>query len=95
MSGKNARARYQQKRGKMRCSRYKRKIRQQLWDEEMSRQGLVCCKLCGMPIAFEETTLDHIVPIAHGGPHHKSNLQLAHQHCNFKKGSNLCAESDT
>lgn len=29
-----------------------------------------------------EPTVEHLVPLAHGGPNHLSNTFLAHQHCN-------------
>lgn len=43
------------------------------------------CGICGGdvdPLAF---TIDHIIPIARGGPHEMANLQLAHKLCNNRK----------
>ncbi len=43
------------------------------------------CFFCGL--AFEgDVTVEHLVPRAHGGPNHVSNLYLAHAECNRKAG---------
>ncbi len=49
------------------------------------------CALCDLPIVSYagftwQGTLDHIVPLAKGGPHHEGNIQLAHFMCNVIKG---------
>lgn len=50
------------------------------------RDGLACgiCREAGTTI--KDFTLDHIKPLAIGGAHSFSNLQLAHGWCNLKKG---------
>jgi len=48
--------------------------------------------LCGNPIAFEEMTLDHIVPLAMGGADEVENLQCSCKACNQFKGSILPAD---
>jgi 5-methylcytosine-specific restriction endonuclease McrA len=45
------------------------------------------CGLCGEFVPLSEQSLDHIVPLAHGGTHERSNLQLAHRRCNSRKGA--------
>ena len=40
------------------------------------------CHYCGAPAGH----VDHVVPIAHGGPTHEANLVAACQTCNLKKG---------
>lgn len=35
----------------------------------------------------QAATLDHIIPVAKGGPHTWENVAPAHAMCNFKKGS--------
>lgn len=50
------------------------------------------CKLCGEPLDTEnpaDITIDHKVPIVHGGAHHRSNFQLAHHTCNAEKSDAL------
>lgn len=41
------------------------------------------CQACGSP---KHLCLDHIVPVEHGGRHHKSNLQILCRGCNMRKG---------
>ena len=44
------------------------------------------CALCGKKIAFEEMTLDHVVPLGHGGEDSLDNIQGSCFACNqFKK----------
>lgn len=59
--------------------------------EVFERDGWVC-QLCGEPVLPfirglhpRQATLDHIVPVSHGGEHVASNLQLAHLGCNSAK----------
>lgn len=42
------------------------------------------CAICGQPGA---DTIDHIIPIAHGGTNTPTNLQPAHRWCNGSKGA--------
>lgn len=56
-------------------------------DQVIGKYGWVC-GICGSSIegAFH---VDHIQPIARGGRHELSNLQLAHPRCNQRKGSSM------
>jgi len=49
------------------------------------------CFFCGDPLA-DDVTLEHLVPIAHGGPNHISNLVCAHASCNQEAGHLSVAE---
>lgn len=45
------------------------------------------CGICQEPILrMEDATLDHVVPLARGGVHAPSNMQVAHEWCNRSKG---------
>jgi len=44
------------------------------------------CHICGKKIAEEDLSFDHLIPIAHGGPHAEWNLAVAHLECNQKRG---------
>jgi hypothetical protein len=44
------------------------------------------CGICGLPVAPEDASLDHIVPVSLGGPHTATNLRLAHTLCNSRRG---------
>ena len=58
-----------------------KRYRQKLYEQDPT------CRLCFEIIETpEEATLDHILPRFHGGHTTKMNLQLAHKHCNLKKG---------
>lgn len=57
------------------------------------------CGICGEPvdpaIPYQNRmgrTIDHIVPIAHGGEHTWENVQLAHRSCNSQKSTRLDGE---
>lgn len=50
------------------------------------------CGICGMHVLAQVATVDHIVPLARGGGHVRSNVQTAHARCNAVKGARLMAE---
>ncbi len=65
-----------------------------LWNAQSGQ-----CALCGEPMPAsrfavahasvwkkQRPTFDHIIPRAAGGPDTPANLQLAHAHCNKRKG---------
>lgn len=58
------------------------------------RDGLECwfCEYPFLSPDSVEVTIEHLVPIAHGGPNHKSNLVLACKPCNSEAGSLSVAE---
>lgn len=43
------------------------------------------CAICGEPIAFEEMTIDHIVPASKGGGKDFANMQATCNSCNCMK----------
>ena len=45
------------------------------------------CQIRGKNCTGTATTVDHIVPIKHGGDHRLSNLQAACPNCNYSKGA--------
>lgn len=59
------------------------------------------CKICGKPCDYGDCwhtnrqfvaglaypSIDHIIPLAKGGAHSWSNVQLAHMRCNSRKGA--------
>lgn len=49
-----------------------------------NRDGGIC-GLCAEPVAFDAMHLDHIKPVAKGGPHTFDNLQPTHPRCNHRK----------
>lgn len=44
------------------------------------------CFFCQRYVSEENQTVEHLVPVVHGGPNHMSNYVLAHRACNEKQG---------
>lgn len=51
----------------------------------LSRDGDECF-YCMKPTNDEDRTVEHLVPVAHGGPNHLSNFVIAHRKCNNRVG---------
>ena len=51
------------------------------------------CQYTGKPLKEEEATLDHVVPRSRGGKSSWTNMVIAEQKVNFKKGSKLNSEA--
>ena len=51
-------------------------------------RGINKCYCCEKTMTFEETTLEHIIPLAKGGSNNIDNLSLSHYECNNEKGNN-------
>ena len=51
------------------------------------------CFWCGVQTQDGALTLDHLVPVSKGGSHHLSNLVLACQRCNEKRGNKYIGQS--
>jgi hypothetical protein len=45
------------------------------------------CAYCGCKLRFEQMTVDHIKPIAHGGKDTENNMLPACRSCNHRKGT--------
>lgn len=45
------------------------------------------CGLCAKPVPLRRMHLDHIKPLACGGPHTSANVQPTHPRCNQRKGA--------
>lgn len=83
----------------------RRRARQQMaYIEEVSpayiyaRDGYKC-RICGKRLAMTKTvphprapTIDHIIPLAQGGNHQRSNVQAAHFLCNSLKSDGAAAD---
>jgi 5-methylcytosine-specific restriction endonuclease McrA len=57
----------------------------------INRDGYICY-LCKRQIGKRELVLDHVIPLARGGPHSEDNLRVACRFCNARKGDKLVAE---
>lgn len=59
--------------------------RRKVWD-----RGVRHCHWCKVEFAsFEETTLEHIIPLSKGGLDNSNNYALAHKSCNNERGNLL------
>lgn len=47
------------------------------------------CHICNLPVAMEDLTFDHIIPLAKGGPHTYENIAVAHYVCNQTKHATI------
>lgn len=47
------------------------------------------CQICHKPIGDAKWHIDHVIPLALGGPHEYANTQLSHATCNLKKHTRL------
>lgn len=54
-----------------------------------SIRGGQYCAYCNKSLSFDEITIDHIVPIGHGGTWAPENLCMSCFECNNKRGSNI------
>lgn len=59
-----------------------------------TRDGLECwfCETGFLSTDSNEITIEHLCPVAHGGPNHVSNLVLACKPCNSEAGNRSIAE---
>ena len=44
------------------------------------------CFFCKEETSEDDRSIEHLVPLAHGGPNHLSNFVLAHRRCNANAG---------
>lgn len=51
----------------------------------LERDGDLCF-FCQRPLFMEPLSVEHLVPVASGGPNHIANYVLAHQSCNRRAG---------
>jgi 5-methylcytosine-specific restriction endonuclease McrA len=63
------------------------------------RRGRPPCHICGQPINYDlpylhplEFVVDHVIPLALGGPDTLGNKAAAHRTCNRTKGDRLAVE---
>lgn len=45
------------------------------------------CHICGKKVACTAMSLDHLIPLFHGGAHTYENVALAHNRCNSRRGA--------
>lgn len=45
------------------------------------------CGICHLKVTLDDGSIDHVIPLSHGGDHTYTNVQLAHKSCNYAKGN--------
>lgn len=60
--------------------------------EALIRRDGTACFFCLTEMAEDDRSLEHLVPLSHGGPNHLSNYVLAHRKCNEVAGSKSAME---
>lgn len=52
------------------------------------------CHICGEKITrYSQSSRDHVIPLAEGGPKGAANIKLAHKTCNQLKGRRSLEET--
>ena len=64
-----------------------RKLRKSRWWQQKISRGI--CHYCGRKVEPRELTMDHVVPLVHGGRSTKLNIVPACKACNSKKKCSL------
>lgn len=73
--------RFQRKAPKIRARRKRRRFKQRIFWRD---RGI--CAYCDRKVAYDKATLDHVMPLAHGGSdRHKENFVIACPSCNKAK----------
>lgn len=73
-----------------------------LWKQQIEAGIVILCAICGEPAPAKARgsnrikfggkgaiSVDHIIPLMHGGTDEPGNLQPTHVYCNQQKGSKL------
>lgn len=74
-----------------------------VWESDKGKKVTVRCKSCGKMCNPDDhswtnhsgpmrPSVDHIIPLAKGGPHDWDNVQVAHIICNSAKGDKVVNE---
>ena len=50
-------------------------------------KGIKTCAVCGKPMSWKSSSLEHVTPVSQGGLSDFSNLSLSHRDCNSRRGS--------
>ncbi len=67
-----------------------RDLRKSRWWQQKTASGL--CYYCQQKVAFQDLTMDHLVPLARGGRSTKENLVPSCKNCNNLKKTMLPIE---
>lgn len=60
---------------------------QQVYEDNIKKFGTLTCILCGKPVEFKDSSLEHLTPLTREGTNLYENLGVAHFVCNCKKST--------
>ena len=58
---------------------------QRVYEDNIKKYGTLTCVLCGKPVEFKDSSLEHLTPLSRGGSNLYENLGVAHLTCNLRK----------
>lgn len=67
---------------------FPRRFRDELREEHIERHGSYCLG-CDSAVAFEDLSVDHIVPMSRGGRTSRANAAVLCRRCNSRKGNSM------
>jgi len=56
---------------------------------KMLAKGIDTCCWCGTPLTLDNSTIEHVIPLARGGLDNANNRKLACKKCNEERGSDM------
>lgn len=65
---------------------------QQVYEDNIKKYGTLTCVLCGKPVEFKDSSLEHLTPVSRGGSNNYDNLGVAHLKCNRIKQAMTLSE---
>lgn len=63
------------------------RVKKKIIFDQIKCRGYAPCSYCGKKLTFAQATLDHVVPQSLGGGSGLTNLVLACEKCNKRKGT--------
>jgi len=85
------------RRANLRTKNHRRRLRigtpaETITIQEIGERDSWRCHLCRRRVSRRTASLDHLIPIAAGGPHTRTNVALAHRRCNTRRGARGLAQ---
>ncbi|MCK5640643.1 MAG: HNH endonuclease [Gammaproteobacteria bacterium] len=57
--------------------------------QRLIKKGVNKCRWCKKPLTIDDSTLEHVIPLARGGLDNANNWDLACEKCNSKRGHDM------
>ena len=82
-----ARPEAERERAHKRRLRFQSHFVERVYTSVVYRRDSGTCHICGKHVPLPVASLDHLVPLSHGGEHSYANVRLSHRRCNFSRGN--------